>query len=144
MMQRSSSLPDRLIDLEDKGKIKMKGSIKFAYVVSVYDGDTFWIKMPFNGHNYHWKCRLKGVDTPELRPSKEKSPIDRKIEKIKAKESRDFVRESILHKYVLVNCDGQGKYGRLLVDVTLPDGSDLGKVLIDNELGVPYFGGKRC
>lgn len=132
-----------MIPPPSKGKIRMKGTTYYAYIVSVYDGDTFWIRMPFEGCMYDWKCRLKGVDTPEMRPARVLTIVDRMAEKKRAKEARDKVRELILNKYVLVKCDRMGKYGRVLVDIFLPNGESLSELLIKEGLGVAYYGGAR-
>ena len=43
-----------------------------ARVVSVYDGDTITIIMRFRWKSFQFKCRLMGIDTPELRTRNEK------------------------------------------------------------------------
>ena len=86
-----------------------------AKIVSVYDGDTcrvdidlglkVWIK--------NEKLRLLRIDAPELRG-------DEREEGLK---SRDFLREQIADKEVILQTqkDKQGKYGRYLAEIWIED-----------------------
>ena len=78
-----------------------------ATILSVYDGDSITARVDLGfGINYKIKIRLAGINAPELRgPNK---ALGRK--------SRDFLRELILHKEVLINTkkDKKGKYGRYI------------------------------
>jgi hypothetical protein len=38
-----------------------------ALVDKVYDGDTFWIRIPFNNEIHRIKCRTLGYDCSELK-----------------------------------------------------------------------------
>lgn len=83
-----------------------------AVVKSIYDGDTVTLDVDLGC--FVWKanekCRLYGIDTPELRGS----------EKIAGKAARDFLR-AILPDGSLITIktqlDKSGKYGRLLVEI---------------------------
>lgn len=124
-------------------------------VSKVYDGDSYHLVMRWPGarpasgeaddrDNDHplcrIKCRLSGVDTPELRGADE-------LEKQVAREARDYVKSLIYDRVVTCRCGGWDKYGRLLVTIGLPEAVDgcldLGQVLINRKLGVAYDGGKR-
>jgi len=82
-----------------------------AFVTAVYDGDTLTvdIDLGFGVVLKKQKLRLKGIDTPELRGGTEET-------KALAREARDFVRERVLNKPVLLRTfkDKSGKYGRWL------------------------------
>ena len=117
-----------------------------AYVVSVYDGDTFTVAMRAHGpaHNsiVRVKCRLQGIDTPEMRPPKAQENRDEEIAKAKA--AKKFVQANILNKHLQLNVAGQDKYGRLLVSVACPDtGLDLTTLLIGQGHGYKYDGGTK-
>ena len=89
-----------------------------AIVVAVYDGDTFTLD---NGD----KVRLRGVNTPELRP-KERFGI----------EARDAARELLLNETVWLTY-GETKrdsYGRLIASVRTKD-QDVGAHLLGLGLG---------
>ncbi len=84
-----------------------------AVVVSVYDGDTIradldlglstWIK--------NEKLRLAQINAPEIRGSERAAGLA----------ARDFLRELILGKEVIVQTikDRRGKYGRYLAEIWL-------------------------
>jgi len=91
-----------------------------AIVKSAYDGDTVTLDIDLGCwvwlHNE--KCRLHGIDTPELRGSEE--------EKARGRAARDWVRSKILDQEVMIRTyrDKTGKYGRLLVDILFTDPDD--------------------
>jgi endonuclease YncB( thermonuclease family) len=121
-----------------KSAKKDYGDIVINEVVSVYDGDTIRVTIkkfpPIIGENM--PIRLNGFDTPELRS---KDPI----EKEKAYIARDYLRAEIAtsKKIELRNCK-RGKYFRIVGDLYL-DNVDIGKVMIEKGLAVPYYGGSR-
>lgn len=82
-----------------------------ANVISVYDGDTFRcdIDLGFGVELKNQCIRLLGLDTPEVRG----------VEREAGLEVRDFVRDKILDKTVLLRThkDDKGKYGRWLAEV---------------------------
>lgn len=90
-----------------------------AYVVDVYDGDTLTL-------NTGDKVRLRGVNTPELRPAE-----DYGVEAREAAKDLVLQREVIL-TYGSVQRDG---YDRLLASVTTVDGRDLAAHLLEQGLG---------
>ena len=79
-----------------------------AKVVSVYDGDTITIDIDlgFGIVMKKQKVRLFGIDTPEIRGEEREQGLI----------SRDFLREKILDKEVIIQTikDKTGKYGRWL------------------------------
>ena len=108
-------------------------------VVSVYDGDTVKIVIPLTDKEpdrlYRWNCRLINVDTPEIRTRNKK-------EKEFGKQVRDYLKEKILNKVVIVSCHDFDKYGRLLVEIFINDVS-INNWLIEKEYAKKYDGGKK-
>jgi len=107
-----------------------------AKVIDVYDGDscTILIDLGFN-LTLKEKCRLYGIDTPELRSNNLQ-------EKELAKKARDYLKELVLNKTVTIETHKEGKYGRYLVNLYI------GNILINDMLvaegyAKPYYGGKR-
>ena len=84
-----------------------------AKVIKVYDGDTVTLDIKLGCYVTleNEKCRLIGIDTPELRGGED--------EKARGKLARDFLRDMILGQDVIIqtHLDKTGKYGRLLVDI---------------------------
>jgi len=80
-------------------------------VVKVYDGDTITVDVDLGFHvsMKKEKFRLFRINTPEVRG----------VEKEKGIISRDWLRERILNKEVILvtRKDKKGKYGRWLADV---------------------------
>lgn len=87
-----------------------------ARVVSVYDGDT--LRADIDLGMYIWvrneKIRLARINAPELRGDERPAGLA----------SRDFLREQVLDKEVLLQTrkDRKGKYGRYLAEVWLAEG----------------------
>lgn len=88
-----------------------------AIITSVYDGDTCTadIDLGFGVWLHKQKLRLYGIDTPEIRTKDLK-------EKEAGYAARDFLRELILGKKVLVESLGKGKYGRWIVHISEKEG----------------------
>lgn len=124
-------------DINSAPKFSLDGYIATGKVCSVYDGDSMKIIFPFYNNFYTWTCRLKGVDTPEIRTKN----IE---EKEKAIIVRDKVREKIMNKKVTVHCGKFDKYGRLLIDIIcVDDKCHINQWLLENKLAVEYYGGKK-
>lgn len=85
-------------------------------LATAVDGDTLKV----NGE----RVRVHGIDTPELhRPRCEAERILAEAAKARAAE--------LIRGGVRLELRGCGFYGRFLVRVELPDGRDLGQVLLD-------------
>ena len=113
----------------------LKGELKEAKIVEVYDGDS--CKAVFETFNkyYKWTLRLERLDTPELKtPSVLESQFGFEV--------RDVLRGMILNKVVKIKCGGFDKYGRLLAEIWL-DGLSVNQYLIDNEYAFEYNGGTK-
>jgi endonuclease YncB( thermonuclease family) len=162
-----TSTPRESSDLESSGPLHFDKSLaetgstapyldKLAYtltafVVSVYDGDTFTIATHHHVPGLHGtskdtivrvKCRMGGIDTPEMKPPKIQPDRDQEI--IKAKEAKKFVETIILNKHVKLHVDGLDKYGRWLVRAACPDtGTDLGEMLLAKGHAYQYDGGTK-
>lgn len=96
-------------------------------VKKVYDGDTITVDVELGFHVSlkKEKIRLYRINTPEVRgPEKEQGKI-----------SRDWLRERILEKEVILitRKDKKGKYGRWLADVWI-DGICINDELVDKGL----------
>lgn len=154
---------NELILKENKDKLfgkKIKGT-----VVEVYDGDTCNIVLKIDGTDYNFTCRLKGIDTPEINPSKYKLEKDRVLEIKNAIKARnellylicsDEACKKLQKKYevnnflkknkyeVTVECFSADYYGRLLVYLY---GKDLTKsfndILVKNGVAHEYVNGKK-
>ena len=114
------------------------GSVVPSRVVSVYDGDTFFIDVD------RWPgvigqrigVRLRGIDTPELRGACE-------TEKRQARAAQRMTEARLRHAdSVVLTALERGKYFRLIANVWV-DGESLAQTLIDNGLARIYDGTRR-
>ena len=110
-----------------------------AHVIKVYDWDTVTlnIELWFNIDYSKQTFRLWWIDTPELRGE----------EKIFGREVRDYVREKILHKDVLVKTykDKKWKYWRYLAEIFFEENwkyINLNKNLVIKWFAKEYLKGK--
>ena len=89
-------------------KFSLEDGVYLAKCVKCYDADTIHVVIKYKDTYTRFCCRLLGIDTAEIRS---KDPD----EKIFAKGSRDYLRELILDKLVVIKCGVFDKYGRLLI-----------------------------
>lgn len=112
-------------------------------VMSVYDGDTITVAMDLGAGYVAVKCRMRGYDSPEMKPPK--AAPNRGETKRKAVEARDFLVDLLggeysIHKF---HSTGREKYGRLLVDCRVGD-QWVSDVMIREGHGYKYDGGTKA
>ena len=132
-------------------------------VVEMYDADTCKIALPLQNTFYKFTCRLNGIDTPEIKPRKDKPNREQEI--IWAKKARnellglvcdtkidnlEIKKEEIINmlqnnrKLVSVKCLEFDKYGRLLVNLfNKNDTKSFNDILVEKQLAVNYDGGTK-
>ncbi|HHJ18432.1 MAG TPA: thermonuclease family protein [Gammaproteobacteria bacterium] len=95
-----------------------------ARIVSVYDGDTVTadVDLGFNTWVHGEKLRLYRINAPEVRGA----------ERAQGLVSRDWLRNQLLDKEVLIRTvkDKKGKFGRYLVEIIL-DGVNINDRLVE-------------
>ena len=106
---------------------------------SNYDGDSFDLTLDLGFELvYHQKCRIYGIDTPELRGGTDDSKAAGRL-------ARDYA-----HALVKTWLEGDGayfasenysgKFGRPLGDIVSDIGDSLRRELLKRRYGVPYHG----
>ena len=103
-----------------------------ARVLSVYDGDSMTLAVDLGFDQWHMKvkCRLYGVNTPELRGDDTAAGLA----------ARDYVRGVLgVSSDIVILSHGKGKYGRWLVDIWTGDGVHLNRRLVALGHAVPYY-----
>jgi endonuclease YncB( thermonuclease family) len=124
-------------DIENAPPFTLNGVQLECKVVDVYDGDTITIIFPFYGNYYKDKCRLFGIDTPEVRTKN----LEEKAAGLNAKE---WLKQKILYKTVIIDFKGKGKYGRLMGDVYEKNNNvSINTELIQKGMAYSYDGGKK-
>lgn len=111
-----------------------------AVVDYIFDGDTFSAGVMLDADvEITVRVRLINVDTPEMNGKCV-------AEKIMAQNARDLLATLIPRGTVveLKNIKDDKYLGRINANVILPDGRDVGRVMIDSGLARPYSGGKRA
>lgn len=141
-------------------KFSLNGSTMLGVVVDCYDGDTCTIAMMFHAEILTFRCRLLGIDTPELATQSTKSAgllaRNALINMVSVQAfsdvnaSREDVRKHLqVHRRLMkVECGDWDKYGRLLVTLYVHDGSNrrgssCNQKLIDGGYAKEYDGGRK-
>lgn len=116
-------------------KWSFEGLTVNAICLDVYDGDTSTFAfIPYTGcEPKSFRCRLLRYNSAEIKSKDEN-------EKRKAKESRDFLSSMILNKIVKLQLGKFDMYGRILVEVYLPDGKNVNDEMLKTGHGMPYNG----
>lgn len=117
---------------------KSYGTAFVSEVTSIYDGDTFRVNLKDYPEIIGERIgiRINGIDTPEMRAQCQK-------EKKLAQQAKQFSVTQLRNaKHIELRNMRRGKYFRIVADVYV-DGKDLGKMLVDNALAVPYDGGHK-
>ena len=109
-----------------------------AEVTSIYDGDTF--RANIAGYpeiiGERIGIRINGIDTPEMRG---KCDLEKALAR-RAKEATVSILRNA--KRVELRHMKRGKYFRIVADV-FADGKSVAETLLEQELAVPYDGGRK-
>lgn len=107
-----------------------------ARVLDVYDGDTLTVVVDLGFDvSVTRKIRLLGINTPEIRTRD-------KREKRLGLEARDFLREQVLGRDVVVQTSKPDKYGRSLC-MMFRDVICINDLMVEMNYARRYWGGKR-
>lgn len=137
MLFRRQHQRQTLQDIDDAPFFSLNGYSTPAKVVKVYDGDTIHVIFKYFDKYLKWRCRIAHIDTPELKTKNEE-------EKTKGHMVKDKVSELLLGKIVHIDCFDFDKYGRLLIEVKLPDSTKkLHEWLLENNYAHSYEGGTK-
>jgi len=85
---------------------------------------------------YRFNVRLRGIDVPEIHA---RNPS----EKLLAMESRDALHGMVMGKMVTLEGTSYDKYGRLLADVKMQDGLNVGQWMVENQYAIGHDGSKK-
>ena len=107
-----------------------------AKITNIVDGDTVdaVVDLGFTV-SVDIRFRLYGIDTPELRSSDESIREE-------AKKAKQFVIDKLFEREVLIDTYKTDKYGRWLAEILYED-TTINKMLIDEGLATPYYGGTK-
>lgn len=136
-------------------QFSLDGVKTYARVVEAYDGDTIKVVLNIFGSLLKFTCRLKGIDTCEMKSKNPKckelavKARNRLLELICQKPCTDVADKKqvvdVLQKdvhVVWIQCYEMDKYGRLLVDVfaTPASTTSFSTILVQDKLAYKYEG----
>jgi endonuclease YncB( thermonuclease family) len=118
---------------------------KIVKVIDVYDGDTIIVAMSIHPKKnttdlvYQFKVRMWGYNTEEIR-----QPLNDPYREEKhqwAIYQRDWIKDKILNKIVILECLGYDKYGRILGKVYLDNEKTkcINDIIVSNNIAVKYI-----
>lgn len=152
-MQRNYNLERlRTATKETCPLFSFEGIVTYAKAVDIYDGDTFNIIISWYDALYHFKARMYGYDSPEMKPPLSASNRDEiKAKAIKAKDRLWNLLNQNTDGLFVVYCHEFDKYGRILVSV-LPNEitkeeykfeNTINQRMINEGHGYSYYGGTK-
>jgi len=112
--------------MEKKKRVK-DNFVYDAEVIKVVDGDTLDLKIDFGFKIYHEdRFRLKGINAPEIRGK----------ERPKGLKVKEYVKNLIEGKMIVVETFKKGKYGRYICEIYLktPKKKSLSKHLLRKKM----------
>ena len=160
----NSDLQEKLskCNIEDVPEFGLNGIKTLGKVVDIYDGDSCKIILVNGNVLMRFNCRLKFIDTPEMKPSKNKP--NREIEIKNAIKCRNKLLQlttscsinlednltksqitklmKLNNKVITVQCHEFDKYGRLLVELIVND-KTANNILVEDGFAKSYDGGTK-
>lgn len=162
-------MSDKEISMEtcndDIPLFSLDGTNTQCKIVHVYDADTCRAVMKLNNKLCKFTLRLEGIDSPEMRPSKDKEGREEEIKAAKKARNRliQMVTDQELdvddvklnkkiisqllsdsRKLINIHCGGFDKYGRLLATLYESEGDkSINERLIEEGHGYSYNGGTK-
>lgn len=100
-------------------------------VTNIVDGDTVDIDIKIAiDLKYLRRCRLLGLNCPELHKDGQRE---------QGASAKEFTSQRLLNQKVTITLTKADAFGRWLVNIILPNGTDFNKELIASGHAVPYY-----
>lgn len=129
------------------------GMVTTAYIIDIYDGDTFTACFQYKKQWIKIKCRSARYDSPEMKPLK--TDLNRDRIKDLAIQARDRLKQLVhfmtpktqttnLYDYtsVKLHLGGFDKYGRVLCEIYY-NNKNINDVMLKEGFGYEYNGGHK-
>jgi len=162
-MSEELQLQLKNLSIDDVPEFSLNETKTYGKIVDVYDGDTCKIILLNNNTFMRFNCRLKFLDTPEMKPAKSKP--NRELEIKNAIRCRNRLMQlttdceceldtqytkpqikklmKLNTKIIRINCHEFDKYGRLLVEIEFDDKKTVNNMLIEENFAKAYDGGTK-
>lgn len=127
----------RDITLDNSRPFSLEGRDLPAKVLQVIDGNTVILGIYLFRNRWSVRCRCARFNCAEMHGS---SPEER----ASAARSRDYLSQLVLNQIITARFCANDKYGRAVVDITLPDGRDLCQIMISAGYAAVGRGEKKC
>ena len=125
------------IDLQPKIKLPKLPPVYPAEVISIYDGDTFDVRIqPLPDLFYDFSVRVSGIDTPEMKGACEK-------ERALAKKAKELTTAFIYSGSIELRNFKSDKYSGRIVAEVWSNGTSLAQELINEKYAYKYDGGAK-
>ena len=100
----------------------LNGTVAYGKAVDIYDGDTFDLVLAYNNQLFHFKARMYGYDSPEMKPAlstPNREAVKEAAVKAKVKLWSYLAGQNPIgdshNDIFVVYCHEFDKYGRLLI-----------------------------
>ena len=160
-----SDINTRLIQIknDDISEFSLQGITTVGKVVDIYDGDTCKIILIYKNDLIKFTCRLKNLDTPEMKPPKDKQNREEEIKNayicrnrllqlstscecvLEEQQTKTQIKKLLdkNNKIITVRCYEFDKYGRLLVELITNSEKTINNILIEEGRAKYYDGGTK-
>lgn len=160
----SAELESRLKDLtiDDIPEFSLNETTTIGKIVDVYDGDTCKIILLNKDTFMRFNCRLKFLDTPEMKPLKNKPNRDLEIQnaircrnkliqlttdcecELEMRYTKQQIKKLMKSnkKIIRIVCHEFDKYGRLLIEISNGE-KTVNDILIEEKFAKAYDGGTK-
>lgn len=144
-----------LLTYKDVPLFSFDGLKTYGKVVHAIDGDTIHVIMLYNNNPIKLDCRLFNIDTPEMTKTPEiaKRARNRLLQLCTdcTIDLNDMCDKKTINKYIennkkiiTIDCLGEDKYGRELVNIYSDNGElSVNDILINEGYAHKYTGGKK-
>ena len=158
---------DKLLTIksDDIEEFSLQGTVTKGKVVEMYDGDTCKIVLIYKNELMKFNCRLMHLDTPEMKPPRNKPNREEEIKnaikcrnrllqltsscELSLEDNKTKIQIKKLldknNKIITIKCHEFDKYGRLLVEL-LNEENDIktfNDILIEEGMAKRYEGGTK-
>jgi endonuclease YncB( thermonuclease family) len=121
------------LNINQVNKFSFENYETFIKIIKIIDGDTITAIFKFKDEFYKSNFRLNNIDTPEIHSNNE-------IIKQLGLNAKEYLFNLIINKTLKATFLNFDKYGRILIDIYLEDGTSVSNKLIIGGYAKKYDG----